>query len=207
MLKQQSNAQTRGMMLIIGLMIFGAFTRIPTNTIFFHIANMASINAIALFSGASFKQMRTAVMITLLTVLLSDVCISQFLFSSWWPFYQGWYWQYSSYVLIVLLGIFLRERRQVFHIMMASFSASMLFFALSNFGVWYSSGMYPNTLPGLFACYVAALPFFKHTLLSDFIFSCVLFYTSAICFLLKLFFNRINHYLHRFYMAIFMAIN
>lgn len=46
--------------------------------------------------------------------------------------------------------------------------ASLTFFILSNFGSWYF--WYPHTLSGLLACYIAALPFFRNTLISDLVF-------------------------------------
>ncbi len=47
---------------------------------------------------------------------------------------------------------------------------SLLFFIITNFGVW-STGMYGYTLNGLIICYIAALPFFGNTLISTLIFS------------------------------------
>ncbi|MDR0574632.1 MAG: hypothetical protein LBG96_11490 [Tannerella sp.] len=46
---------------------------------------------------------------------------------------------------------------------------------VTNFGVWFSSGMYPQTLVGLQACYIAGIPFFWNTLLGDVVYTGVLF--------------------------------
>jgi hypothetical protein len=40
------------------------------------------------------------------------------------------------------------------------------FFVLSNYPVWVSSTMYPHTMDGLTACYVAAIPFYRNDLVS-----------------------------------------
>jgi hypothetical protein len=40
------------------------------------------------------------------------------------------------------------------------------FFLVSNYAVWASGWMYPRTLGGLGACFVAALPFYRNDLLS-----------------------------------------
>ena len=45
-----------------------------------------------------------------------------------------------------------------------------LFFLVSNFADWLSSGMYPLNLAGLLACYGAGVPFFINTLLSTLLF-------------------------------------
>ena len=54
-------------------------------------------------------------------------------------------------------------------------TAAVLFFLVSNFGVWVGSTMYPPTGGGLLACYAAGLPFFNHSLLSNLFYCTVLF--------------------------------
>jgi hypothetical protein len=51
---------------------------------------------------------------------------------------------------------------------------------LSNFGVWAAGTMYPKTIEGLMACYVAGIPFLKGTLLGDLFYSGVLFGAFAL---------------------------
>ena len=51
----------------------------------------------------------------------------------------------------------------------------MLFFGLSNFGVWMTDSFYPKTLQGLGLCYVAAIPFFVNQVLGDLAYATVLF--------------------------------
>ena len=48
----------------------------------------------------------------------------------------------------------------------------IIFYMISNFGVWLGSErLYPHTLQGLTDCYVAALPFFRGTLVGDWLFA------------------------------------
>jgi hypothetical protein len=49
-------------------------------------------------------------------------------------------------------------------------ASSVVFFVLTNFAVWISSGMYTLDLAGLVTCYVRAIPFFGNTLAGDLIF-------------------------------------
>tara|TARA_E500000178_G_C16974651_1_gene732727 strand:+ start:801 stop:1241 length:441 start_codon:yes stop_codon:yes gene_type:complete len=58
---------------------------------------------------------------------------------------------------------------------------SIIFFILTNFGVW-TSGYYGYTLAGLISCYIAAIPFFGNTLVATII------YASLIELIIKLFF-------------------
>jgi hypothetical protein len=61
-------------------------------------------------------------------------------------------------------------------------ASGMVFFIVSNFGVWVTSGMYAHTLDGLLECYVMALPFFRTSLMADLFYSAVLFglYAAAV---------------------------
>ena len=54
-------------------------------------------------------------------------------------------------------------------------ASSVLFFLLTNLGVWALGTGYPKSPEGLIACYVAALPFFQNTLLGDAFYATVLF--------------------------------
>jgi hypothetical protein len=51
-------------------------------------------------------------------------------------------------------------------------AAPVIFYLVSNFGVWlFSARLYPHTLQGLADCYVAAIPFFRGTLIGDWLFA------------------------------------
>lgn len=53
--------------------------------------------------------------------------------------------------------------------------SSVLFFVLTNVGVWATSGLYPRTMIGLVTCFTAALPFVRNTLAGDAIYATALF--------------------------------
>lgn len=78
-------------------------------------------------------------------------------------FYLGQSWVYLAFSIYPLLGYLSRGKikRQVFLIPLAS----LLFFVISNFGVWLN--WYPRTTEGLVHCYLLALPFYGRTLLGD----------------------------------------
>jgi len=53
----------------------------------------------------------------------------------------------------------------------AVLAAPVIFYLVSNFGVWLGSErLYPHTPGGLIDCYVAAIPFFRGTLAGDWLF-------------------------------------
>ena len=82
---------------------------------------------------------------------------------------------YGSFALVVCLGLLLRRRRTPLAIAGATLGGSIIFFAITNFGVWFFGSLYPKTAAGLVTCYVAAVPFFQNTLLGDALYATVLF--------------------------------
>ena len=53
------------------------------------------------------------------------------------------------------------------------FLSSIIFFILTNLGVWYLG--YPKNIEGFIACFTLALPFFVNTILGDLFYSFILF--------------------------------
>jgi hypothetical protein len=148
-----------------------------------HMPNFSPLGAIGLFGAAYFAHKWQAYLIPILATWVSDLFLNNMVYASYYPeftwFYEGFYWQYGSYLLIVLMGIFLFKKVNIQRVVSGAFLASIIFFLVSNFGVWISGTMYPKTSEGLVACYVAAIPFFKGTLIGNLLFSAVLFGTFA----------------------------
>ena len=62
----------------------------------------------------------------------------------------------------------------------AGLASSVIFFLITNFFVWQTSKLYPLTGDGLWTCFVMALPFFHHQILSTWMFSSVAFAAWAL---------------------------
>ncbi len=158
---------------IAGAILLAAVTRLIP-----HPPNFAPITAMALFGAASFIDKRVALLMPLLALFISDVCIEAMhrmgQIASW-GFYSGMGVTYTAFLLITLIGFLLRRRRSASTIAAATFAGSVVFFVVSNFGVWLTGILYPRTLEGLLSCYTAAIPFFPNTLLGDAVYSIVLF--------------------------------
>ena len=71
---------------------------------------------------------------------------------------------------------------QVSSIALSSISGSLIFFLVTNFGVWISGAMYPKSLFGLIECYTLALPFFGNSLVGDLVYCTVLFTSYSLAF-------------------------
>lgn len=144
-----------------------------------HPPNFTPVGAMALFGAAFFSKRSLAFLIPLLALWLSDLVINNVvygaLFDGFVLFYPGWYWVYGSFVMVIVLGMFLLKRINIPRVIGASVIASILFFVVSNFGVWATGIMYTRDLQGLITCYAAGLPFFRYTLLGDLVYTGVLF--------------------------------
>ena len=124
--------------------------------------NVAPITALALFVGIFFEKKYLAFIIPAIAMLASDFFIG---------FHNTMWGVYGAFGLIALLGIFMQNKINVISMIGASLCASLLFFAITNFAVWTTGAWYPATFSGLIECYVAAIPFFGKTIISDLLFT------------------------------------
>jgi hypothetical protein len=82
---------------------------------------------------------------------------------------------YGLFALITALGMLLGRRITGGRVLLGAVGASTLFFLGSNFAVWYLGHRYPHTPAGLWACYLAGLPFGWNMLAADLVYSGLLF--------------------------------
>src|ERR1035437_224802 len=131
-----------------------------------HPPNFTPIAALALFGGAQFSSKRAAFLVPLAGLFLSDLVFG---------FYAITPVVYGSFALTVCLGFSLRHQRNALQVTGATIAGAVLFFVLTNFGVWAFETLYPKTMVGLAECYALAIPFFWNTLLSSLLYSAMLF--------------------------------
>ena len=137
-----------------------------------HPPNFTPVTALALF-GAVYLDKKHAFIVPIAAMLISDYFIG---------FYTGMAWIYVSFVAIGFLGLWLRRHPGMIRTAGATLAGAILFFVVTNFGVWISSQVsYPHTIAGLVACYVAAIPFFGNTLLGDLCYVSALFGLYEAC--------------------------
>ena len=159
---------------IIILIFIASFSRLIP-----HIPNFTPIGAIALFGGAYFKNKFHAFLIPISSLFISDLIINNLFLSNYFEkftlIYSGFLWQYSSFILIILIGIFSLRKFNFKKLLISTIASSLVFFIITNFGVWISGSLYPLNISGLITCYILAIPFFKGTLLGFLFYSSFLF--------------------------------
>ena len=175
-----SSQAIREGLVLVALVAVGVGLRL----FFRDLPNFAPVAAVALFAGYYFRSMLVAASVPLAVMAISD----------------GFLGGYDAYMMMLVYGmlafpVLLRTPiRRLFHferpgwsgtivpltgLVGCSLLASVLFFLVTNFGVWLRFGSYEPTMAGLVSCYAAAIPFFRHTIAGDLAFSVVLFGSYA----------------------------
>lgn len=130
-----------------------------------HPANVAPIAAMALFGGAYFNK-KYALLVPILVMFLSDIFLG---FHNTMPFVYG------SFLLTGVIGMRLKNRVKAKRVFGSALLSSVIFYVVTNFGVWMTSGMYEMTGLGLVKCYALAIPFFRNTLAGDLFYTVMMF--------------------------------
>lgn len=149
-------------MLVFFILILGIFTRLVP-----HLVNFTPVAASALFGG-TYLPKKWAIILPMTIMVVSDYFIG-------FDGFFGRLYVYSSFVLTGLIGLWIRSHKNAKNIIAGTFTSSVLFFLVTNFGVWLHSGMYERTLAGLGQSYAMGLPFFRNTVLGDFFYTGVFF--------------------------------
>ncbi len=151
------NMQTKTAVLFASsLILIAALSRV-----FPHPPNFSPVATIALFGGIYLKGWHRFA-IPFAAMVFSDIILG---------YHTTIAFVYGSFALTVLLGTWLQHRNSLLNIGIATVTSSVLFFIITNFGVWATQQVtYPPTFDGLVQCYIAAIPFFRNTLIGDLVY-------------------------------------
>lgn len=174
-MQSQSSITLRNSLLIV-LILLAAFSRLVP-----HPYNFTPIGAIGLFGAAYFSKRWQVWVVPFAAMWISDLVLNNIVYAKQYPEYYSSFvwmgngWVYASFALIVLLGMFGLKKVTPLKVLGTGLSASLVFFAVSNFGVWLGSTVYSQDFGGLMACYIAGIPFLGNTIAGDLFYCTVLF--------------------------------
>ncbi|VAW54091.1 hypothetical protein MNBD_GAMMA06-10 [hydrothermal vent metagenome] len=131
-----------------------------------HLPNVSPVAAMALFGGAYFADKRMAFVVPFVALFLSDLVLG---------LHNSMIFVYAGFALTVAIGILLKNRISMTNTAFVMVVSSLLFFLLTNFGAWMTSGIYPQSFEGLLQSYVAGIPFFQNSLLGNLMFAAIIF--------------------------------
>ena len=154
---------------LLAMIVVGIFCRLELSGI----PNVKPIAAMALWAAFAFRSIWLPAAALLIVMVVSDLCLGLYALPI----------AISVYVSLLIscgLGFWIRGRVQrsgavnlttTGPLMFASsLVMSTSFFILTNAMVW-ANGWYPLTIAGLIECYVAAIPFYRFTLIGDLAFT------------------------------------
>jgi hypothetical protein len=116
--------------------------------------------------GAPPRRIAARLASALAVLIATDYYLTVFAFQ--YPFHLSdylvtWIW----YAIVCLLGMGLLRKPTILRVVAGVVASSTSFFLLTDFAFWAGPWhMYPRTLAGLEACYVAAIPFYRNDLVS-----------------------------------------
>lgn len=151
---------------------------LPTGTLGW---NLVPLGALGLFIGSRLRT-RWAYLVPLAASFVADLLIIPAVAAEGYasmdvstPF------TYLGFALYVAIGRLVREHDlSPWTIGAAATCGSVVFFLVSNFGSWVASPVYPRSLTGVIECYIAGVPYYSNTLLSDLVFPAVFFGLHAV---------------------------
>ena len=168
MLNENSRSHTyalRALLAAVMIVLAAAVRIVP------HPWNFTPIGAMALFSGAMFRDRRIAFLFPLAALFAGD------LFGG---LYRLMPVIYASFAVNVLIGRWLAGHRSVARIGGAVFLGALQFFLVTNFAMWLAFDTYPRTPAGLGACYLGGLPLVGNTLAGDMVYAALFFGVFAL---------------------------
>jgi hypothetical protein len=145
-----------------------------------HPPNFTPIGGMALFGAAHFAKKYWAYLIPFITLWVSDLVMNNVVYAE---YQTGFTWfttfgmvNFLAFGLIVLMGSGVLKKINLKSVIGASLAGSMIFFLVSNFGVWLTSPVaYASGFSGLVATMSAGVPFFWNTLAGDLVYAGILF--------------------------------
>ena len=146
---------------VFTLVIVAVFSRLIP-----HPWNLTALGSVALFAGAYLKPRSLAFVVPLCAFLITDLILGV---------HNTMLFTYAAVAICSLLGIRYLQKPRVVMVLGMSLASSLIFFAISNFGVWVVGDLYPLNTQGFVNCFVMAVPFIQGQVLGDLLHSAVLF--------------------------------
>lgn len=173
MMQQENNTQR--FLLLVGFILLVGVSRVFMSVGHTPLSNFTPIGAMALYGGAYLKGYNKF-LFPLLTLWISDLFINRFVYyNEWTLFYDGFFWTYGAFALMVLIGVYLMKKVTVKNFIVSSLVIVFIHWIVTDFGVWAGTSMYPKTIQGFWMCLVAAIPFERNFLAGTVLYGSVMF--------------------------------
>jgi hypothetical protein len=142
-----------------------------------------------LFFGA--RGSRRQLWIPLVLLAASDVVLTKWVYA--YPFNWDQCITFAWYAAVLWLGTRLGKKTKWLPVIGAALASSVSFFLITNLTAWAWLDMYPKNLSGVMMSYAAGLPFFRHALVGDLLFTTAMFATPMALHALSGAFRQSDH--------------
>lgn len=154
------------MIFVLTAIAIAAMTRILP-----HPSNFTAVGAMALFAGATMSNRWLSLLIPAAALFVTDIFLG---------FHNTMWAVYGAMALTTMIGWMIRNRQNFITITGGSLIAVMLFFLITNSAMWVvgfftTGGFYSQNAAGLIESVVAGIPFLGNSLLSQLVYTGVLF--------------------------------
>lgn len=141
---------------ILALIAIGVTARLMP-----HWPNVVPITALAIWGGTRLQK-PWGIVIPLVVMAISDI---------WLGGHSTVLYVYGSFLIIAVLSQLNSNKINFGRVGSLAVGGSLLFFLITNFGVWATPtgpmAIYPHTLNGLIASYTMGIPFWRNSLIGD----------------------------------------
>ena len=152
--------------LIIFIIIMLIFSRILP-----HPPNFTPIIASAVMLNYFTNNKFSSLLILFSSMFLSDLIIG---------LHGGMFTVYFALLIIFLISLILFNKFNLKSVFINSIVSSLVFFLITNFGVWLNGELYSKSLKGLIECYTMAIPFYNNTLASTIFYMILVYFVLSV---------------------------
>lgn len=157
------------MVLIVGIRVIA-----PLSPDFKVLANFSGIGAIALFGGAYFKNKINAFLLPVIVLFLSDLGLVLTMGKNY-GFYEGWYYTYIAFILMVLVGKLMINKVTVANVLGASIVGVLIHWIVADYAYFIVQTDYPQTFVGFWSVLKDAIPYERNFLYGTLAYSALMF--------------------------------
>jgi len=136
---------------LIALTLVSFLSRVIKHDWNFTAVFAASFVFVIMFPKSKFKSF----IVLFISMLLSDAIIG---------FHNSMAFVYLGFALALVPAFYAQKTLSK---VASLLFGSLIFFLISNFGVWFSGGLYTHDVNGLMNCFTMGLPFYRNQFLSD----------------------------------------
>lgn len=138
-----------------------------------HPPNFTAVGAMALFAGACMSNRWLGLLVPMTALFITDIFIG---------FHNTMWAVYGAVAITTMMGWAIQKRQNVLTITASSIIAAFLFFYITNAAMWVvgfytPDGFYPQTVAGLGMAIEAGIPFRNNGIISQLLYTGLLFGT------------------------------